>query len=51
MQELLTRLGWTQRYFANQVGVNERTVQRWCVGAGNSVAEAYLRFACHVMGV
>ena len=51
MNDMLMRLGWTQKYFARKVGVDEKTVGRWCTGSPNSVALEYLRFACHVMGV
>ena len=48
MIELLSRLGWSQRYFASRIGVAEKTVNRWCVGEANPVAMAYLEFACGV---
>ena len=51
MQELLERVGWTQRYFAQRVGVSEKTVWRWCSGRENSVAVAYLEMVARVLGV
>ena len=48
MSELLSRLGWSQRYFAGKVGVDEKTVNRWCAGKPNPVAMAYLDFVCGV---
>lgn len=51
MRELLERVGWSNRYFASRVGVDERTVSRWCTGQENSVARAYLEFVARVLGV
>jgi transcriptional regulator with XRE-family HTH domain len=51
MTDMLMRLGWSQRYFALRVGVDENTVGRWCSGKPNPVAMEYLRFCCHIMGV
>ena len=34
MNELLKRIGWTKRFFAEKVGVDESTVYRW--GAGEA---------------
>lgn len=51
MTDMLTRLGWTQAYFARRIGKNEKTVSRWCLGEPDSCAMEYLRFCCHVMGV
>ena len=51
MVELLRRIGWSHRHFAIQVGVDERTVGRWCTGAENSVAMAYLRQIARILGV
>ena len=48
MLELLSRLGWSQVYFARRIGVAEKTVNRWCAGNPNPVAMAYLEFACGV---
>ena len=50
MDELLERVGWTKRYFASRVGVDERTVGRWCAGHENSVAKAYLEMVARVLG-
>ncbi len=51
MNELLERIGWTRRHFSGMVGVDEKTVGRWCSGAENSVAMAYLRMVSKVLGV
>lgn len=51
MLELLSRVGWTQKYFAERVGVNEKTVNRWCTGEPNSVAMAYLEMVARILGV
>ena len=51
MNELLNRVGWTQRYFAQRVGVSEQTVWRWCNKDANSVAVAYLNMVARVLGV
>ncbi len=48
MGSLLIRLGWTQAYFANRVGVDQKTICRWCKDNPNPVAMAYLEFACGV---
>ena len=51
MIELLHRVGWSQKYFASRVGVDERTVGRWCSGKSeNSVAIAYLEMVARVLG-
>jgi len=51
MVDLLSRLGWTQKHFASQIGVNEKTVSRWCIGKENSVARAYLDLVARLLGV
>ena len=51
MNELLARVGWSQRYFASRIGVDERTVGRWCNGKDNSIAIAYLEMVSRVLGV
>ena len=51
MSELLERVGWSQRYFAQRIGVSEKTVWRWCSGEPNSVAVAYLQMVARVLGV
>ena len=51
MDQLLSRIGWSHRHFAAQVGVDERTVGRWCHGGENPVAMAYLRMVARVLGV
>ena len=51
MVELLERVGWTQGYFAGQVGVDIKTVNRWCNGKENTVAMAYLRQIARILGV
>lgn len=51
MIELLNRLGWSQKYFAQRIAVDERTVNRWCHGNENPVAMAYLELCARLMGV
>lgn len=54
MNELLAKLGWSKQYFAERVGLNLRTIQRWAKkgnGPGYDLCVSYLRFACHVMGI
>ncbi len=51
MVELLSRIGWSQRHLALMVGVDERTVGRWCSGSENQVAMAYLRQIARILGV
>ena len=51
MIELLGRIGWSNRFFARQVGVDERTVSRWCSGKENSVARSYLELVARILGV
>ena len=50
MIDLLSRIGWSQRHFASRVGVDERTVGRWCSGEPNPVAMAYLQLVARVLG-
>lgn len=50
MSVLLEKLGWSQAYFAKRVGVDEKTVSRWCLGKGNPVAEAYLELCVRLLG-
>jgi len=51
MNELLGRIGWSNRHFARLVGVDERTVSRWCSGKENSVSRAYLELVARILGV
>lgn len=51
MSDMLMRLGWTQKYFARRIGVDEKSVTRWCQGTPNPIAMEYLRLSCHLMGV
>lgn len=51
MTELLTRIGWTQAYFANHVGVSEKTVSRWCRGTPDPVAMKYLSVVARFLDV
>ncbi len=55
MVELLDRLGWSQRYFADHVGVSVETVNDWCRGKtggpGMRVSVKYLTLVCRVLGV
>ena len=54
MQSLLDKLGWSQVYFAERIGVSSKTVSRWVLGksrgSGYPVAMAYLRFVLRVLG-
>ena len=38
MKELLKRLGWSQKYFANYIGVSVNTINNWCKGNPNPAA-------------
>lgn len=51
MQNLLDRLGWSQVYFANHIGVSSRTVSRWCKRGGGNEALKYLELVSRVLGV
>lgn len=51
MTELLTRLGWSQAYFASLWGVSPQTVGRWCKGAPDRGAIRYLELCCRLLGV
>ena len=51
MEDLLQRIGWNKGYFAERVGVDRKTVSRWCDGQENSVARAYLEMVARVLGV
>ena len=51
MQDLLDRMGWSQAYFAELVGVSPRTVANWCKGNPNPVAMKYLELVCRLLGV
>ena len=50
MEELLKKVGWTQVYFAQKVGVTPNTVNRWCKEEPNPVAMAYLRLVERLLG-
>jgi DNA-binding XRE family transcriptional regulator len=51
MMVLLRRIGWTQVYFANHVGVDKDTVYRWCKDVPNPVAMKFLELACRSLNV
>ena len=42
MRELLSRMGWSQAYFAEKMGVSAKTVWRWCKENPDPVAMRYL---------
>ena len=50
MEELLQKIGWTRAYFAQRVGVDRKTVGRWCDGQENSIAMAYLELVAGLVG-
>ena len=54
MQDLLDKLGWSQVFFAEKIGVSTKTVSRWLLGksrgSGYPVAMAYLRFVLRILG-
>lgn len=50
MEDLLKKIGWTQVYFAQKVGVTPNTVNRWCKEEPNPVAMAYLRLIAKLIG-
>ena len=50
MQQLLDDLGWSQAYFADRVGVDVKTVNRWCNGSSNPIALAYLELVKRILG-
>lgn len=55
MVEMLSRVGWSQRYFARLMGVSEDTVNGWCRkgsgGPGKECALRYLELVSRVLGV
>lgn len=42
MSELLKKMGWSQSFFAERMGVSTKTVGRWCNGKPDSCAMKYL---------
>ena len=54
MVELLEKIGWTQEFFANRIGVSRKTVSRWIAGKsrgqGYPVAMAYLEMVRKLLG-
>jgi DNA-binding transcriptional regulator YiaG len=46
VEELLNQIGWSARYFADRLGVDEHTVQKWksgrSQGASYRIAMLYL---------
>jgi len=55
MSDILERIGWSQRHFAEVLGVSVDTVNDWCrgrtEGPGKKAAEKYLEVVCRVLGV
>jgi len=51
MQDLLDKLGWSQRYFADHLGVSVNTVNAWCKGNPNPAAMKYLELVARLLGV
>jgi hypothetical protein len=54
--ELLDRIGWTRGRLANDIGVSEKTVQRWCNlpssgGVGSRATRRYLELVARILGV
>jgi len=54
--ELLSRIGWTRGRLARDIGVSEKTIQRWCNlpdsgGVGYMATRRYLEFVARVLGV
>jgi len=38
VEELLNQIGWSARYFADRLGIDERTVQKWKSGRSQGAA-------------
>ena len=55
LDEILSRIHWSQQTFADQVGVSLRTVKRWArdndKSPGKRVAMKYLEMLCRIIGV
>jgi len=55
MFDLLERVGWTNRYFAKRISVNEDTVSHWVrgdsAGPGYNAGVEYLRVIARILGV
>lgn len=51
MTDLLSKVGWSQAFFARHIGVDEKTVSRWCNDNPNPVAMKYLAFVVRTLGV
>ncbi len=51
MNELLSRIGWSQAFFARHLGITEQTVGRWCKENPNPVAMKYLELVVRMVGV
>ena len=54
MDELLRKVGWSKVFFAQKLGVPERTVRGWCSskthGNGYRAAMAYLGLVDRMLG-
>ena len=55
MVNLLTRLGWSQTFFADHCEISRDTVSDWCKGKtegpGYKLATKYLQTMCRIIGV
>ena len=55
MNDILARVGWSKRYFAGVMDVEERTVHSWCAGevTGPSYRAGmrYLELVARILGV
>lgn len=51
MSELLERMGWSQRFFANHIGVSEQTVTRWNREGAPEYVLVYLRQCVRLLGL
>lgn len=53
MEDLLARVGWSKAYFADRIGVDARTLNRWIArgeGTGYTTAVRYLELVARVLG-
>ena len=55
MKELLGRIGWSQAYFADYMGIPENTVSNWVrgrrEGSGYQCAMKHLELVARILGV
>ena len=49
MKDLLHRIGWSQAWFAQHIGVSERTVYQWCKSDPNPIAMKYLELVARLV--